>query len=207
MLWTRYRFVVRQLLPCMFEPQFVPLSKALYHNCFINGQRCKCWSRRPKLTSLVISDIKPTTYIFKSFVWVSKSLKHWRALKILWLLVGFICVVVENNQLTRCIIHRRLHLWFSVVNSDGDSCRDIRWLSITAVWYFWVTSIKYSLFRSSNNVNDRFNVWNHRRSQFRPMGPTFTSLFTEEASVVKYLAQGHKKGSNTQRNNCRTTKR
>ena len=26
------------------------------------------------------------------------------------------------------------------------------------------------------NVNDRFNIWNHRRSQFRPMGPTFTSL-------------------------------
>ena len=41
------------------------------------------------------------------------------------------------------------------------------------------------------NVNDKVNVWNHRRSQFWPMGPTFTSLSTDEASVVKYLAWRH----------------
>ena len=48
-----------------FESRLVLLSKALYHTCFICGQRCKLWSRRPKLTSLVISDVKPITYSFK----------------------------------------------------------------------------------------------------------------------------------------------
>ena len=37
---------------------------ALYHTCFICGQRCKCWSHRPKLTSSMISDVKPIIYIF-----------------------------------------------------------------------------------------------------------------------------------------------
>ena len=46
------------------EPRLVPLSKALYHTCFICGQRCKRWSRRPKLTSSVISDVKPIIYIY-----------------------------------------------------------------------------------------------------------------------------------------------
>ena len=40
------------------------LSKALYHTCFICGQRCKWWSRRPKLTLSVISDVKPIIYIY-----------------------------------------------------------------------------------------------------------------------------------------------
>ena len=35
-------------------------------------------------------------------------------------------------------------------------------------------------------VNDSFDVWNHQWSHFRPTGPTFTSLSTNEASVVKY---------------------
>ena len=35
------------------------LRKALYHACFICGQRWKWWSHRPKLTPSVISDIKP----------------------------------------------------------------------------------------------------------------------------------------------------
>ena len=43
-------------------------SKALYHTCFICGQRCKCWTRRPKLTSSVISDVKPIIYIFYIYV-------------------------------------------------------------------------------------------------------------------------------------------
>ena len=42
--------------------RLVPLSKALYHTCFICGQRCKWWFRRLKLTSSVISDVKPMTY-------------------------------------------------------------------------------------------------------------------------------------------------
>ena len=46
-----------------FQPRLVPLSKALYHTCFICGQRCKYWSRRPKLTSSVISDVKHIIYI------------------------------------------------------------------------------------------------------------------------------------------------
>ena len=45
----------------------MPLSKTLYHTCFICGQRCKCWSRLPKLTSSVISDVKPIIYIFDIF--------------------------------------------------------------------------------------------------------------------------------------------
>ena len=61
--WTGYRFLVWQLLCCVFEPRLVPLSRALYHTCFIYGQRCKCWSRRPKLISSVISDVKLVIYI------------------------------------------------------------------------------------------------------------------------------------------------
>ena len=49
----------------------VLVSKALYHTCFICGQRCKRWSRRPKLTSSVISDVKPIIYIYITFTsWV-----------------------------------------------------------------------------------------------------------------------------------------
>ena len=47
-----------------FESRLVLLSKTLYHTCFICGQRCKWWSRRPKLTSSVISHVKPIIYIF-----------------------------------------------------------------------------------------------------------------------------------------------
>ena len=39
--------------------RLVPLSKALYHICFICRQRCNWWSRWPKLTWSVISDVKP----------------------------------------------------------------------------------------------------------------------------------------------------
>ena len=46
-----------------FESRLALLSKALYHTCFICGQRCKRWFRRPKLTSSVISDVKPIIYI------------------------------------------------------------------------------------------------------------------------------------------------
>ena len=50
-----------------FEPRLVPLSKVLFRSCFICGQRCKCWFRQPKLTSLVISDVKPIIYIYIYF--------------------------------------------------------------------------------------------------------------------------------------------
>ena len=40
-------------------PRFVSLSKTRYHTCFIRGEGCKWWSPRPKLTSFVISDLKP----------------------------------------------------------------------------------------------------------------------------------------------------
>ena len=46
------------------HPRLVPLSKALYHACFICGQRCKWCSRWLKLTLSVISDVKPIVYIF-----------------------------------------------------------------------------------------------------------------------------------------------
>ena len=45
------------------ESRLVPLSKVLYDTCFFCGQRCKCWSHRPKLTLSVISDVKPNIYI------------------------------------------------------------------------------------------------------------------------------------------------
>ena len=47
-------------------PRLVPLSKALYHTCFIRGQGCEWWSRRRKLPSSVISDVKPIIYIYIS---------------------------------------------------------------------------------------------------------------------------------------------
>ena len=44
---------------------------------------------------------------------------------------------------------------------------------------------------------DSFNLWNHRRSQFRPTKPTFTSLSTDEASVVKLPCLGAQAGVRT----------
>ena len=67
-LWTDYRFVCSNHYVACFEPWLVPLSKVLYHTCFICGQRCKCWSRWPKLTSLVISNDKPIIYNSMSLV-------------------------------------------------------------------------------------------------------------------------------------------
>ena len=49
-------------------PQLVLLSKALYHACFVCGQRCNWWSHLPKLTLSVISDLKPIIYIFRIFI-------------------------------------------------------------------------------------------------------------------------------------------
>ena len=45
------------------------LSRALYHTCFICGQRCKRWFRQPKLTPSVISDVKSIIYIFIFYIW------------------------------------------------------------------------------------------------------------------------------------------
>ena len=42
----------------------MPLSKILFYTCFTCGQRCKCWSRRPKLTSSVISDVSYINFIY-----------------------------------------------------------------------------------------------------------------------------------------------
>ena len=60
--WLSLCYAAIIALPVSY-PWLVPLSKALYHTCFIWGQRCKWWSRPPKLTSLVISDIKRIIYI------------------------------------------------------------------------------------------------------------------------------------------------
>ena len=46
-----------------FKPRHVPLSKAHYHTYIICGQRRKLWSCRLKLTSSLISNIKPIIYI------------------------------------------------------------------------------------------------------------------------------------------------
>ena len=47
-----------------FISRLVPLNKTPYHACFICGQRCNWWSRRPKMTSSVISDVKTVIYLF-----------------------------------------------------------------------------------------------------------------------------------------------
>ena len=49
------------------------------------------------------------------------------------------------------------------------------------------------------NVNDRFKVWNPWRGPFRPTRPPFTSLSTDEASLIKCLAYGDKPDSIAQR--------
>ena len=67
-LWGRVSLVARALdwhaEKVGLYPRLVPLRKALYHGFFICGQRCKWWSRRLKLTSSVISGVKPIIYIF-----------------------------------------------------------------------------------------------------------------------------------------------
>ena len=58
------------------------LSKVLYHTCFICGQRCKRWSHRPKLTSSVISDVKPIIYFFfflHPSIFGPKNARNWFA--------------------------------------------------------------------------------------------------------------------------------
>ena len=46
----------------------MPLSKGLYHTCFIRGQRCKWWSHLLKLTSSVITDVKPIIYSYIFYI-------------------------------------------------------------------------------------------------------------------------------------------
>ena len=52
---------------------FFSCTTALYHACFICGQRCKWWSQRPKLTSSVISDFKPILYSFFFFTFYTMN--------------------------------------------------------------------------------------------------------------------------------------
>ena len=59
-----------------FLSRLVLLSEALYHACFMSGQRCNWWSRRPKLTSLVISDVKRIIYIFQMKNQMNSSIRN-----------------------------------------------------------------------------------------------------------------------------------
>ena len=42
----------------------------------VSKQRCKCWSHRPKLTSLVILDVKPIIYIVYIYVYTKLQTLH-----------------------------------------------------------------------------------------------------------------------------------
>ena len=44
--------------------RLAPISRVLYHTCFIREQVCRWWSCWLKLTLLVISDVRPILYIF-----------------------------------------------------------------------------------------------------------------------------------------------
>ena len=48
--------------------RLVTLSKTPYHTCSIRGQGCKWWSRRAKLTSSVIPDVKFIFFFFFTFM-------------------------------------------------------------------------------------------------------------------------------------------
>ena len=50
-------------------PRLVSLSKIFSHTCFIHEQGCKWWSRLPKMTSSVISDVKPVIHFFTFLGW------------------------------------------------------------------------------------------------------------------------------------------
>ena len=67
-MWGRVSPVARALDCHAEKSEFLPwlvlLAKALYHACFICGQTRRWWSCRPKLTSSVISDVKPIIYIY-----------------------------------------------------------------------------------------------------------------------------------------------
>ena len=75
------------------------------------------------------------------------------------------------------------------------------WNAVEAIYLNWMGTGEYPLCDAKTstdlilivsskceNVNDRFNVWNHWQRQFRPTGSPSTSLFTDEASVIKFLA-------------------
>ena len=72
------------------------LSKALYHTCFICGQRCKWWSRRPKLTSSVISDVN-LSLKFKKPSLNKDSVKNYRPVYNLSFLSKVLEKVVVNQ--------------------------------------------------------------------------------------------------------------
>ena len=54
---------MQQSICCVFQTPACALKQGTLPYCFICGQRCKCWSHQPILTSSVISDIKHIIYI------------------------------------------------------------------------------------------------------------------------------------------------
>ena len=84
--WLSLCFVV--MIPLHIRTPLVPLCKALYHTCFICGQRCKCWSCLPKLTLSVISNVKPIIYIFTLHLHLHMSTRFFS-----WLLVALFSII------------------------------------------------------------------------------------------------------------------
>ena len=98
----------------------VPLSKGLYHTCFIRGQGCKRSSRRLKLTLSVISDVKPIIYSTETAVLkihndilASMDAGKVTALTLLDLSTAF-------NTIDNTILLGRLDDWFEVTGKAHD---------------------------------------------------------------------------------------
>ena len=117
--------------------QLVPLSKALYHNCFICGQRCKWWSHWPNLTSSVISDIY--SYIFTFCVVPEKRPSTMLVLVtclaiIYYPMVTMVTISVNNEWLAAGpVLNSEKVVYYTVHNSDQywpmALYRRISWMS------------------------------------------------------------------------------
>ena len=86
----------------------MPLSQALYHTCFICGQRCKCWSCQPKLTSSVISDVKTIIYIF--FTLASEKYRASHITEYEWNL--------SNSHHQRSLLYGHIYIYYIYMNES-----------------------------------------------------------------------------------------
>ena len=110
-----------------FEPRLMPLSKALYHTCFICGQRCKWWSRRPKLTSSVISDVKPMLHFF-----FLHAVMGWAAtsFSVLWIGLGWL---FQCNCITNTLV-----LWWNKYRDSQYKANKFSWIHPILIPIWWL---------------------------------------------------------------------
>ena len=164
----------------------MPLSKALYHASFICRQRCKWWSRRPKLTSSLISDVKPIIYILH---------------------LHFLKVATEMAEQTDSgrLFQRDKTRVKSSCTSIGLDTRD--WQTIIIVWSQWTGRNRCGkhgakinrLFFTQSFVGKQIDLKRYSKPYWQPMKGTkqwkaaskWRRLCHQVGQLILYTAKGH----------------